>query len=155
MKGNEKIIERLNSLLADELTAVSQYIVHSEMCDNWGYKRLAGLIKQRAIGEMKHAEKLIERILFLEGTPAVGILNRISIGNNIEMQFKNDQVAETDAVKMYNDSIRLCSESGDHGTRDLLESILEDEETHLDWLETQVEQIKQLELKNYLVEQTH
>lgn len=154
MKGNEKIIERLNSLLADELTAVSQYIVHSEMCDNWGYKKLAGLIKQRAIGEMKHAEKLIERILFLEGTPAVGVLNKISIGNNIEMQFKNDQLAETGAVKMYNDSITLCSELGDNGTRDLLESILEDEETHLDWLETQVEQIKQLELKNYLVEQT-
>jgi bacterioferritin len=154
MKGNKKIIDRLNHLLADELTAVNQYIVHSEMCDNWGYKKLAGLIKQRAIGEMKHAEKLIERILFLEGTPAVGTLNKISIGNDIEKQFKNDQLAETGAVKIYNESIRLCTESGDNGTRELLESILKDEETHLDWLETQIEQIKQLELKNYLVEQT-
>lgn len=154
MKGNKKIIDRLNALLADELTAVNQYIVHAEMCDNWGYKKLAGLIKQRAIGEMKHAEKLIERILFLEGMPAVGKLNKISIGNDIEKQFKNDQLAETGAVKMYNDSIRLCTESGDNGTRELLESILKDEETHLDWLETQVEQINQLELKNYLVEQT-
>ena len=154
MKGNDKIIERLNALLADELTAVNQYIVHAEMCDNWGYKKLGQFIKQRAIGEMKHAEKIIERILFLEGTPQVGILNKISIGNDIEKQFRNDQNAETGAVKMYNDSINLCTELGDNGTRELLESILEDEEKHLDWLETQVEQIKQLELKNYLVEQT-
>lgn len=154
MKGNNKIIERLNSLLADELTAVNQYIVHAEMCANWGYNKLSGLIKQRAIGEMKHAEKIIERILFLEGIPQVGSLNKISIGNDIEKQFLNDQLAETGAVKMYNDSIRICVELGDNGTRDLLESILEDEEKHLDWLETQVEQIKQLELKNYLVEQT-
>lgn len=153
MKGNPKIIERLNTLLADELTAINQYIVHSEMCENWGYKKLSGLIKQRAIGEMKHAEKLIERILFLEGTPAVGALNKILIGNDIEKQFKNDRLAETEAVKMYNDSIKLCAGIGDNGTRELLESILKDEEAHLDWLETQTEQIKQLELKNYLVEQ--
>lgn len=154
MKGHKKIIEQLNSLLADELTAVNQYIVHAEMCDNWGYKRLGELIKRRAIGEMKHAEKIIERILFLEGTPAVGTLNKIFIGSDIEKQFRNDQVAETGAVKVYNDSIRLCASLGDNGTRELLESILNDEETHLDWLETQLEQIKQLELKNYLVEQT-
>lgn len=154
MKGNNKIIEQLNGLLADELTAVNQYIVHAEMCSNWGYNKLSELIKQRAIGEMKHAEKIIERILFLEGIPQVGSLNKISIGNDIEKQFMNDQLAETGAVKMYNDSIRLCVELDDNGTRDLLESILEDEEKHLDWLETQVEQIKQLELKNYLVEQT-
>ncbi|HEX6845757.1 MAG TPA: bacterioferritin [Chitinophagaceae bacterium] len=154
MKGHKKIIEQLNSLLADELTAVNQYIVHAEMCDNWGYKKLGELIKRRAIGEMKHAEKIIERILFLEGTPAVGTINKISIGSDIEKQFRNDQVAETSAVKVYNDSIRLCVSLGDNGTRELLESILNDEETHLDWLETQLEQIKQLELKNYLVEQT-
>jgi bacterioferritin len=154
MKGNTKIIERLNGLLADELTAVNQYIVHAEMCDNWGYKKLGEFIKQRAIGEMKHAEKLIERILFLEGIPEVSTLNKISIGVDIEKQFKNDQFAETEAIKIYNDSIRLCTELGDNGTRDLLESILTDEEKHLDWLETQIEEIKQLELKNYLVEQT-
>lgn len=154
MKGNKKVVERLNSLLADELTAVNQYIVHAEMCDNWGYKKLGAVIKQRAIGEMKHAEKLIERILFLEGIPEVGTLNKISIGNDIAKQFKNDEFAETEAIKMYNDSIRLCTESGDNGTRDLLESILTDEEQHLDWLETQRAEISQLELKNYLVEQT-
>ena len=154
MKGNKKITERLNTLLADELTAVNQYIVHSEMCDNWGYKKLGALIKQRAIGEMKHTEKLIERILFLEGIPEVGTLNKISIGIEIEKQFKNDLLAETEAIRMYNDSIRLCTELGDNGTRDLLESILIDEEKHLDWLETQIAEIKQLELKNYLVEQT-
>ncbi|HET9744191.1 MAG TPA: bacterioferritin [Chitinophagaceae bacterium] len=154
MKGNTKIIERLNGLLADELTAVNQYIVHAEMCDNWGFKKLGEFIKQRAIGEMKHAEKLIERILFLEGIPEVSTLNKISIGVDIEKQFKNDQFAETEAIKIYNDSIRLCTELGDNGTRDLLESILTDEEKHLDWLETQIEEIKQLELKNYLVEQT-
>lgn len=154
MKGNNKVIERLNSLLSDELTAVNQYIVHAEMCENWGYKKLGESIKQRAIGEMKHAEKIIERILFLEGIPQVGSLNKITIGNDIEKQFKNDQAAETGAIEIYNDSIRLCTESGDNGTRELLESILTDEEEHLDWLETQIEQIKQLELKNYLVEQT-
>lgn len=154
MKGNKKIIERLNGLLADELTAVNQYIVHSEMCANWGYKKLGDFIKQRAIGEMKHAEKLIERILFLEGIPEVSTLNKISIGVDIEKQFRNDQLAETEAIKMYNDSIRLCTGLGDNGTRDLLESILTDEEKHLDWLETQVEEIRQLELKNYLIEQT-
>ena len=154
MKGHKKIIECLNALLADELTAINQYIVHSEMCENWGYKKLSRLIKKRAIEEMKHAEKLIERILFLEGMPNVTVLNKISIGDNIEKQFKNDQIAEAAAVKIYNDSIKLCAELGDNGTRDLLESILVDEEKHLDWLETQVEQIKQLELKNYLVEQT-
>lgn len=154
MKGNKQIIDRLNFLLADELTAINQYIVHSEMCENWGYKRLSGIIKQRAIGEMKHAEKLIERILFLEGIPNVGTLNKISIGSDIEKQFKSDMAAETEAVKMYNNSIQLCTELGDNGTRELLESILKDEEAHLDWLETQTEQIRQLELRNYLVEQT-
>ncbi|MFI5163870.1 MAG: bacterioferritin [Bacteroidia bacterium] len=154
MKGNKKIIERLNVLLADELTAINQYIVHSEMCENWGYKKLSGVIKKRAIEEMKHAEKLIERILFLEGTPEVGALNKISIGNDIEKQFKSDAAAEVEAVQMYNGGIKLCAELGDNGTRDLLQTILVEEEKHLDWLETQVEQIKQLELKNYLVEQT-
>lgn len=153
MKGNKKIIERLNTLLADELTAINQYIVHSEMCENWGHKKLSGSIKKRAMDEMKHAEKLIERILFLEGTPYVGTLNKISIGNDIEKQFRSDHISETEAVKIYNDSIKLCADLGDNGTRELLQAILKDEENHLDWLETQEEQIKQLELKNYLVEQ--
>jgi bacterioferritin len=154
MKGDTRITERLNTLLADELAAINQYIVHSEMCDNWGYGKLAKQIKERAIGEMKHAEKLIERILFLEATPNVDAPNRIHIGADIEKQFRNDQQAETEAVKIYNDSIRLCTEIGDSGPRELLEGILQDEEKHLDWLETQIEQIKQLQIQNYLVEQS-
>jgi len=153
MKGNKQIIEKLKALLADELTAVNQYIVHSEMCQNWGYKHLNDTIRQRAIGEMKHAEKLIERILFLEGVPTVGVLNKISIGNNIEEQFKNDRDAEVEAMGTYNEVISLAVEYFDNGTAELLRTILADEEVHLDWLETQLEQIHQVELQNYLLEQ--
>jgi bacterioferritin len=155
MKGNKKIIGQLNVLLADELTAINQYIVHSEMCENWGYKNIHEAISKRSVEEMKHAEKLIARILFLEGTPVVSSLNKISIGSDVVKQFRNDQEAETEAIKKYNESIKLCTELGDNGTRDLLESNLEDEENHLDWLETQTELIQQLELKNYLAEQTY
>lgn len=124
------------------------------MCENWGYKKLHEAIKKRAIEEMKHAEKLIARILFLEGTPEVGSINKVSIGNDIEKQFKSDKDAETAAVEIYNQSIRMSVEKGDNGTSELLESILADEEKHLDWLEMQLEQIKQLQIKNYLLEQT-
>ena len=153
MKGNAQVIETLNQLLADELTAINQYMVHSEMCDDWGYDRLHEAIEKRAIEEMKHAEKLIGRILFLEGTPIVSNLNKITIGANVEVQIKNDAQAEIDAVKMYNQGIRQAVELGDNGTRDLLESILGDEEAHLDWLEAQLDQIDQMGIQNYLVEQ--
>ncbi len=153
MKGNEKIIATLNGLLADELTAINQYMVHSEMCDDWGYERLHKLVEKRAIDEMKHAEKLIGRILFLEGTPIVSELKKIYIGADVEEQYKNDWKAEIDAIKAYNEAIKLSSELGDNGTRDFLQSILNDEEEHLDWLETQMEQIKQIGIQNYLVEQ--
>jgi bacterioferritin len=153
MKGNEKIIERLNALLADELTAVSQYMVHSEMCANWGYERLHKAVEKRAIDEMKHAEKLIGRVIFLEGKPIVSDLNKINIGPEVEAQIKNDWAAEDGAVKAYNEGIRLAVEVGDNGTRELLESILKDEEAHIDWLEAQLDQIKQMGIQNYLVEQ--
>jgi bacterioferritin len=153
MKGNEKIIKRLNVLLADELTAIGQYMVHSEMCANWGYGKLHNAIKARALGEMKHAEKLIERILFLEGNPDVSGMLKVVIGNDVEEQFKNDRDAEAAANKAYNDSIRLCYELDDNGTLELLKSILADEEKHLDWLETQLSLIEQIDNKNYLVEQ--
>lgn len=153
MKGNEKVLEQLNARLAEELTAINQYIVHSEMCANWGYDRLHEAVEKRAIEEMKHAEKLIERILFFEGTPIVSNLNKICIGSEVEAQHKNDLAAEMDAVKAYNASIRLAVEVGDNGTRDLLESILEDEEKHVDWLEAQVDQIEQMGIQNYLAEQ--
>jgi bacterioferritin len=153
MKGHGKILATLNDLLADELTAINQYMVHSEMCEDWGYSRLHTSVEKRAIEEMKHAEKLIGRILFLEGTPVVSELKKIYIGADVEKQFKNDWDAEIGAIKAYNDAIKQCSDLKDNGTRDFLQSILNDEEEHLDWLETQVEQIKQLGIQNYLVEQ--
>ncbi len=153
MKGNEKVIAALDARLADELTAINQYMVHAEMCANWGYGRLHGAIEKRAIAEMKHAEKLIERILFLEGKPTVSKLNKISIGPDVEKQLKNDWKAEETAIKDYNADIRLAGDAGDHGTRELLVSILHDEEEHIDWIEMQLDQIKQLGLQNYLVEQ--
>lgn len=153
MKGNDQVIEKLNHLLADELTAISQYMVHSEMCANWGYGRLHEAVEKRAIDEMKHAEMLIARILFLEGKPIVSKLNPMHIGAEVEVQLKNDLQAELDAVVAYNDGIRLAHESGDHGSRELLISILKDEEVHVDWLEAQLDQIGQMGLQNYLAQQ--
>ncbi len=153
MKAKPKIIEKLNALLADELTAINQYIVHSEMCANWGYERLHEAIEKRAITEMKHAEKLIERILFLNGVPIVSKLNKIQIGSDVKAQFENDLAAEQMAVQAYNEGIQLAVEAGDNGTRALLESILTDEENHIDWLEAQLDQIEQMGIENYLTEQ--
>ena len=155
MKGNEKIIEHLNARLAEELTAVSQYMVHAEMCDNWQYKRLDEMIQKRAIDEMKHAEKLIARILFLEGIPIVSNLNKMHIGAEVPKMHQNDHEAEVVAIRGYNDSIRLAVEVGDNGTRDFLQSILKEEEDHIDLIEAQLDQISQLGLPNYLVEQLH
>jgi len=153
MKGNEKVIATLNFLLADELTAVSQYMVHSEMCANWMYAELAEKIEKRAIEEMKHAEKHIGRILFLEGVPIVSNLNKMSIGPDVETMLKNDEKAESGAIKAYNDAIKQAAELGDNGTREMLEDILGDEEAHIDWIEAQLDQIKQMGIQNYLVEQ--
>ena len=153
MKGNEKIIAVLNDFLADELTAISQYMVHSEMCADWGYDKLHEAVEKRAIGEMKHAEKLIGRILFLEGQPVVSNLKKMDIGATVEAQLKHDLEAEAGAIQAYNDGIRLCLEVGDGGSRELIEDNLEDEEEHLDWLETQLDQIHQMGLPNYLLAQ--
>ncbi|MBI5375769.1 MAG: bacterioferritin [Candidatus Schekmanbacteria bacterium] len=153
MKGNAKVIEKLNDLLADELTAINQYMVHSEMCDNWKYEKLHKLAEKRAIDEMKHAEKLIGRILFLEGKPTVSVLKKINIGKDVETQHSNDRAAEDMAIKSYNDGIRLCAELADNGTREILEDILKEEEDHIDILEAQIDQISQMGIKTYLVEQ--
>ncbi len=153
MKGNPKVIAVLNDLLADELSAINQYMVHSEMCDNWGYGKLHKAVEKRAVDEMKHAEKLIGRILFLEGKPVVSKLKDIRIGADVGAQVRNDWDAEAGAVKSYNAGIRLCVETADNGTRELLESILKDEEAHIDWLEAQQDQMKQMGVQNYLVEQ--
>jgi bacterioferritin len=154
MKGNEKIIASLNDFLSDELAAINQYIVHSEMCANWGYNKLHEAAEKRAIQEMKHAEKLIARILFLEGMPIVSVLEKINIGATVDAQMKNDHAAEVGAIKAYNDGIHLSFELGDSGTRELIEDNLQDEEAHIDWLESQLAQIEQMGLKNYLVAQT-
>jgi bacterioferritin len=153
VKGHDEIISTLNELLADELTAINQYMVHSEMCDDWGYARLHEYIEKRAIDEMKHAEKLIGRILFLEGMPVVSNLNDIHIGPKVDKQFASDRAAEEGAIAAYNSAIQQCAELGDNGTREMLEDILEDEESHIDWLEAQLDQIEQLGIENYLAEQ--
>ncbi len=153
MKGNDKLIEQLNARLAEELAAINQYIVHAEMCENWKYMRLQKVIRERAIVEMKHAEKLIERILFLEGRPIVSNLTRIVIGSDVPAMHKNDHGAEDGAIKAYNDTIRLANEVKDGGTRELLDAILKDEEGHIDWIEAQLDQIQQIGQENYLSEQ--
>ncbi len=153
MKGDEKIIKMLNARLADELAAINQYMVHSEMCADWGYDKLHEAVEKRAIDEMKHAESLIGRILFLEGSPTVSNLSPIKIGAKIETQLKNDLAGEIQAVKDYNADIALAVGVGDNGTRELIEGLLADEEEHVDWLEAQLDQIEQMGIQNYLAEQ--
>lgn len=150
MKGNEKLLDTLNALLADELTAVNQYMVHSEMCANWGYARLHKKIEERAIQEMKHAEKLIARTIFLEGTPNVTKLNKINIGADVAKQLANDLKSEMGAIAAYNEAIHLADKVADAVTRELLEDIAEEEDAHIDWLEEQHDQIKQMGVELYL-----
>jgi bacterioferritin len=155
MKGNDKIIEHLNARLADELTAINQYIVHAKMCENWNYKQLEEMIQKRAIAEMRHAEKLISRILFLEGKPIVSKLNQIIIGAEVPNIHESDRGAEETAIQGYNESIHLAAEVRDNNTKVLLESILKEEEDHIDWIEAQLDQIKQMGVENYLAEQIY
>ncbi len=150
MKGNPKLIETLNSLLADELTAINQYMVHSEMCANWGYEKLHKLIEKRAITEMKHAERLIARILFLEGIPIVSNLREMHIGKDVPKQLENDHTAEEGAIKAYNEAIKLAGEVNDFATREMLEEILKDEDQHIDEIEELQDQIAQMTLPVFL-----
>lgn len=153
MKGNPKLIEVLNSLLADELTAINQYMVHSEMCANWGYEKLHRMIEKRAITEMRHAEKLIGRILFLEGIPIVSNLREMHIGGTIPEQLENDRAAEEGAIKAYNEAIKLAGEVKDYATRTMLEQILNDEDQHIDEIEALQDQISQMTLPIFLATQ--
>ncbi len=153
MKGNEQIIEWLNKLLAEELTAINQYFVHAEMCEDWNYEPLSNVIKKRSIVEMKHAETLIERIIFLEGKPIVSNLNEIHIGSDVPAMHTNDLKMECVAVKDYNEAIRLSADLGDHHTKTILQAILKDEEDHIDDLEAQLDQIDQMGVQNYLAQQ--
>lgn len=153
MKSDAKIIAALNDLLSDELTAVNQYMLHSEMCAHWGYDQLHEDIEARAIDEMKHCETHISRILFLEGTPDVTNYKKITIGSDVKAMIENDTALELDAVKAYNKVIELAGELGDESTADYLVEILQDEEGHLDWGEKQLVQIEQMGIENYLAAQ--
>ena len=153
MKGNDKIIETLNDVLTAELTAINQYFIHAKMCENWGYERLGSYIRHESIDEMKHADRLIERILFLEGIPNLQRLGRLRVGETVPEQFEADLALEHTAIGKLNEWIATCRRLGDNGTEDLLTKILVGEEEHTDWLETQVETIKQIGLANYLSQQ--
>jgi bacterioferritin len=153
MKGHANVIAKLNELLADELTAINQYMVHAEMCSNWGYRKLHEAFEKQARDEMHHAEWLIERILFLEGEPTVSRLNPMQIGKTVVDMLSADQAAETAAIKAYNDGMRLAVDAGDNGTRELLARIVQDEERHVDWAEQQRDQVAQMGLENYLATQ--
>jgi len=153
MKGNPKVIEQLNRALREELTAINQYFVHAEMCENWGYGKLSRYIKKQSIDEMKHAEKLMERILFLDGSPSMEPL-ALHIGKDVRGMIESDLNLEIDAVAMYNEAVRIASENKDHGSRDLFVVLLKDEEEHVDWLEAQMHQIAELGYERYLTMQT-
>lgn len=150
MKGNAKLIEALNGLLKDELTAINQYMVHAEMCENWGYDDLHKMIQERSITEMKHAEKLIMRILFLEGMPVVSNLGDIRIGQDVPKMFESDHALEISAVKNYNAAVKLATEVADNATKEMLEHILVDEDGHVDQIENQQDQISQMGTQLYL-----
>jgi bacterioferritin len=150
---NEELLGKLNDILRDELTAIHQYMVQAEVCANWKYNKLHDVIEGYARQEMIHARNLIERIIFLDGMPEVGVINAINVGTDIESQFRNDFASESGAIQTYNEGISLAVEIGDNGTRDLLESNLKEEEGHFDWIQAQITQISQMGIGNYLAEQ--
>jgi bacterioferritin len=150
MKGAQAVIEVLNSLLADELTAINQYMVHAEMCESWGYRKLGETIQKRAIEEMKHAENLIGRILFLEGIPIVSELRKMHIGPDVPKMFGSDHNLESDAIKAYNSAIKVCGDAQDFATREILEKILNDEDKHIDDIEEVQDQIEQMGIQVFL-----
>jgi bacterioferritin len=153
MRGNPKVIAALNQALREELTAINQYFLHAEMCENWHYKKLAGHIKKESIAEMKHAEALIERILFLDGTPNLTEPMQLTVGSNVQAQIESDLKLEIEAVGMYNRCVQLARDEGDNASRELFERLLRDEEDHVDWLEAQVHQIGELGYARYLSQQ--
>lgn len=152
MRGNEHVIAKLNEGLREELTAINQYFVHAEMCHNWGFHRLGNYIRKQSIGEMKHAEELLERIIFLEGVPKMEPLP-LTIGADVQAQLNSDLDLELKAVVMYNEAIKVAREAGDNTSRELFERLLKDEEEHVDFLEAQVGLIKQLGYERYLAQQ--
>ena len=152
MKGSPKVIEELNKALREELTAINQYFLHAEMCENWGYQKLSEYIKKQSIGEMKHAEALMERILFLDGTPSMKPLD-LTVGKNVQEMLQSDLDLELGAVNDYNHAIQVAVAEKDNGSRDMFVALLKDEEDHVDWLEAQIHQIKELGYERYLTMQ--
>jgi len=153
MQGNQQVVDALNAGLTIELTAINQYFIQAKMCKNWGLNRLAKKHYEESIGEMKHAEMLIDRILFLEGVPEIARYDVIRAGTDVTEQFEYDLALESGGVKAYNQAIQVCLQTGDSGSRELLERILVESEEHVDWLETQLDLIKRLGLENYLITQ--
>jgi bacterioferritin len=153
MKGNKEVLKHLNRALREELTAINQYFVHAEMCENWGYSKLSKYIKQQSIGEMKHAEELLERILFLDGTPTMDPM-ALSIGRTVKDAIQSDLKLEIGAVASYNESVQVAVDNKDNGSRDLFVKLLKDEEEHVDWLEAQLHQIAEMGYERYLSMQT-
>src|SRR5271165_1858547 len=153
MRGDPKVIVELNAALKEELTAINQYFLHAEMCENWKYDKLADYIKKQSIDEMKHAEALIERILFLDGTPNLTELLKLSIGQNVKEQLESDLKLEINACAMYNRSVQIAREEGDDASRELFARLLKDEEEHVDWLEAQVHQMREIGYERYLSQQ--
>jgi len=153
MKGKPEVLKALQEMLEEELGAINQYFLHSEMCENWGYKRLSERVKDLSIAEMKHAEELIERTLFLEGTPNLSELPKLNIGRDVKQQLENDLALEHGAVTGYNEAIATCRTAADNGTADFLKRILLQEEAHVDFFEEQLGLIDQLGVQNYLAQQ--
>ena len=155
MKGNAKVITCLQEVLKAELTAINQYFLHAEMLNNWGYKKLYAYTRKESIEEMVHAEKVMERILFLDGLPTMSELFPLRIGSNVKQQFENDLALELEAIPRLNKCVNVAVEAGDNGSRELFEEILTDEEEHVDWLEAQLFMIKEIGVENYLSKQMH
>ena len=152
MQGDPQIIEALNEVLTSELTAINQYFIHHKMCENWGYSKLSAKSREEAIEEMQHADKLIERILYLDGIPNMQRLSPVRVGETVPEQHQVDLELEQDAVKRLNAGVQLCRDKGDNGSRELLETILVDEEEHLDWLEARIDMIAKVGIENYLAQ---
>jgi bacterioferritin len=153
MKGSREVIELLNEVLAGELVAINQYFLHAKMCRNWGYLALADYIRKESIDEMRHAETLVDRVLFLEGLPNLQRLDKLSIGQTVPEMLRADLDVEYRALKRLNDGLVLCREKGDHASEEILRKILVAEEEHVDWIETQIALIEKLGEANYLAQQ--
>lgn len=153
MKGNKQVIDVLNQVLRKELTGINQYFMHAKMCENWGYERLHKIIREESIEEMRHADRIMERILFLEGTPNVSAYDKIMVGSTVKQQLENDLGLEMAALAILRPGIKTCLEVSDDSSRELLEHILVDEEKHVDWIESQLHQIEEVGYQNYLAQQ--